>query len=111
MRKRCAEVHKNPRLHSVELRSFRHLGGSMIAHYTNGNVLTVKKLLRHKRVENTMKYISMIHVDDKDFEVATASTLEEVKQLGMAGWVKYDEMTLNGTQIHFYKKPKRFSNL
>lgn len=58
-----------------------------------------------------MKYISMIHVDDKDFEVATASTLEEVKQLGMAGWVKYGEMTLNGTQIHFYKKPKRFSNL
>jgi integrase len=111
MRKRCAEVHKNPRLHSIELRSFRHLGGSMIAHYTNGNVLTVKKLLRHKRVENTMKYISMIHVDDKDFEVATASTLEEVKQLGMAGWVKYDEMTLNGTQMHFYKKPKRFSNL
>lgn len=54
----------------------------MIAHYTNGNVLTVKKLLRHKRVENAMKYISMIHFDDKDFEVATASTLEEVKQLG-----------------------------
>jgi hypothetical protein len=42
----------------------------------------------------------------KDFEVVTATTLEEVKQLGMAGWVKYDEMTLNGTQIHFYKKPE-----
>lgn len=41
----------------------------MIAHYTNGNVLTVKKLLRHKRVENTMKNISMIHFDDKDFKV------------------------------------------
>ena len=111
MRKRCAEVQKNPRLLSVELRSFRHLGGSMIAHYTNGNVLTVKKLLRHKRVENTMKYISMIHFDDKDFEVATACTPEEVKQLGVAGWVKYDEMTLNGVQMYFYKKPKRFSNL
>jgi len=111
MRKRCAEVHKNPRLLSVELRSFRHLGGSMIAHYTNGNVLTVKKLLRHKRVENTMKYIQMIHFDDKDFEVATATTPEEVRQLGISGWVKYDEMTLNGVQMHFYKKPKRFSNL
>jgi integrase len=111
MRKRCAEVQKNPRLLSVELRSYRHLGGSMIAHYTNGNVLTVKKLLRHKRVENTMKYISMIHFENDDFEVATASTPEEVKQLGMAGWAKYDEMSLNGTQIHFYKKPKRFSNL
>lgn len=31
----------------------------MIAHYTNGNVLTVKKLLGHKRIENTMKHISI----------------------------------------------------
>ena len=111
MRRRCAEVQKNPRLLSVEFRSFRHLGGSMIAHYTNGNVLTVKKLLRHKRVENTMKYISMIHFDDKNFEVTTATTPDEIKQLGMAGWAKYDEMTLNGTQMHFYKKPKRYANL
>jgi hypothetical protein len=64
----------------------------MIAHYTNGKFLTVKKLLRHKRVENTMKFISMIHFDDKDFEVATATTIEEIKRLGMAGWTKYDEM-------------------
>lgn len=83
----------------------------MIAHYTNGNVLTVKRLLRHKRVENTMKYIQMIHFSDKDFEVATATTPEEVKQLGMSGWTKYDEMTFKGTPMPFYKKPKRFSNL
>ena len=48
-----------------------------------------------------MKYISMIHFDDKDFEVATATTPEEVKQLGISGWVKYDEMTLNGVQMSF----------
>lgn len=53
----------------------------------------------------------MIHFDDKDFEVATACTPEEVKQLGMAGWVRYDEMTLNGTRcISIKKQPKRFSN-
>jgi hypothetical protein len=111
MRKRCAEIHKNPRLLSIEFRTFRHLGGSMIAHYTNSNVLTVKRLLRHKRVENTMKYIQMIHFNDKDCEVATTTTSEEVKQLGMSGWIKYDEMTFNGIKMHFYKKPKRFSNL
>ena len=83
----------------------------MIAHYTNSNVLTVKKLLRHKRIENTMKYIQMIHFGDKDFEVATATTPEEVKQLGMSGWVKYDEMLFNGVTMHFYKKPKMFSNV
>lgn len=83
----------------------------MIAHYTNGNVLAVKRLLRHKQIKNTMKYISMIHFGDKDFEVATATTADEIKQLGMSGWAKYDEITINGVQIHFYKKPKRFSNI
>ena len=26
-------------------------------------------------------------------------------------FVKYDDMIFNGTTMHFYKKPKRFSNL
>jgi hypothetical protein len=42
VRRRAAELQKNPRLLSIELRTFRHWGGTMIAHYTNGNVLTVK---------------------------------------------------------------------
>ena len=52
LRKRVAELQKNPRLLSIQLRTFRPWGGTMIAHYTNGNVLTVKELLGHRRVEN-----------------------------------------------------------
>lgn len=110
MRKRCAHIHQNPRILSIELRTFRHWGGSMLAHYTNGNVLKVKQILRHKRVDSTMKYIQMLNLEDDDFEVTSATT-DEIKKLGMASWIKYDEMNLNGTQIHFYKKPKRFSNV
>jgi hypothetical protein len=40
----------------------------MLAHYTNGNVLTIKKMLRHKQVANTMKYIHTIQFKDEDFE-------------------------------------------
>jgi hypothetical protein len=43
------------------------------------------------------------------FETTTATTPEEIKKLGQAGWIKYDEITINGAQMHFYKKPKRFS--
>ena len=111
MRKRCAHIHQNPRILSIELRTFRHWGGSMLAHYTNGNVLKVKQILRHKRVDSTMKYIQMLNLEDDDFEVTSATTPDEIKKLGMAGWIKYDEMHLNGTQMHFYKKPKRFSNV
>ncbi len=80
----------------------------MLAHYTNGNVLTIKRMLRHKNVQNTMKYIHTIEFKDEDYEETTATTVEEIRTLGKAGWLKYDEITLNGTQIHFYRKPKRF---
>lgn len=40
----------------------------------------------------------------EDYEKTVATTPEEVRQLGKAGWVKYDEMTANGTQMHFYRK-------
>ena len=82
----------------------------MLAHYLNGNVLKVKQILRHKRVDSTMKYIQMLNLEDDEFEVTSATTIEEIKKLGTAGWIKYDELSVNGEQVHFYKKPKKFSN-
>ena len=43
----------------------------MLAHYTNGNVPKVQKILRHKRVESTMKYIQLLNLEDNDFEVTS----------------------------------------
>jgi len=110
IRKKAAFLQKNPRLLSIELRSFRHWGGTMLAYYTNGNVLTVKKLLGHKRVENTMKYIGLMPAfKDEEFEVATATSDEEIKKIGAAGFVKYDERRIGETVISYYRRPKRFS--
>jgi len=105
VRKRAAELQKNPRLLSIQLRTFRHWGGTMIAYYTNGNVLTVKKLLGHKRIENTMKYIGMIHFKDDEFEVATATSGDEAKQVLSAGFDYVTEK--NG--ITLFRRPKKFS--
>jgi integrase/predicted RNA-binding Zn-ribbon protein involved in translation (DUF1610 family) len=111
LRKRLAETQQNPRLLSIELRTFRHWGGTMIAYHTNGNVLIVKKLLGHKNINSSMKYIGMIQFKDDQFETTTATTVEEILKLGQAGWIKYDELAINGTTtIHCYRKPKRFSN-
>jgi integrase len=107
VRKRAARVQQNPRLLKVSFRTFRHWGGSMLAHFTNGNILTVKKLLRHKRVENTMKYISMIHFEDDEFEVTTATTVEEAKQALIAG---FNYITEKGG-IMLFRRPKRFGCL
>ena len=76
----------------------------MIAYYTNGNVLTVKKLLGHKRIENTMKYIGMVHFKGNEFEVTSATTVEEVKQTLSAGFDYVTEK--NG--IMLFRRPKRF---
>ena len=86
----------NPAMLDIDFKSFRHWGGSMIAHYSNGNVLTVKKALRHKSVLNTMKYIHTIqNLKDNDFEETTATTPEEIRKLEKEGWIKYDELTFN----------------
>jgi hypothetical protein len=111
LRKRAAANFQNPNLLTICFKSYRHWGGSMLAHVTNGNVLIIKKMLRHKSIQNTMKYIHTIEFKEEDYEETVATTPEEVRQLGKAGWAKYDEMTINGIQMHFYRKPKRFGGL
>jgi integrase len=111
LRKRAAHKLQNPQLLEISFKSFRHWGGSMLAHYTNGNVLTIKKMLRHKNIQSTMKYIHTLRFEEEDFEETTAITPEEIRKLGKEGWQKYDEGTFNGTTIHFYRKPKRFGGL
>jgi integrase len=106
LRKRTAKKLENPRILNITFKSFRHFGGSWLAHITEGNVLAVKKALRHKRVENTMKYIHRLEFQDpQNFDVAVASTIDEIKHLAEAGFQKFDEV--NG--IHVYRRPKRFT--
>lgn len=107
VRKRAAARLQNPRLLAISFRTYRHWGGTMIAHYTNGNVLTVKKLLRHKRIDNTMKYIHMITFKDDEFEVGSATTVEEAKKLLSVGF----DYIAEKDGIMLFRRPKRFSTL
>ena len=59
-------------------------------------------MLKHKSVQNTMKYIHTLEFKDEDFEIATATTEEEVKRLGQTGFAKYDEVR----GIHFAENQK-----
>ena len=73
--------------------------------------MIVKKMLRHKSILSTMKYIHTIDFKDNDFDETVATTPEEIRKLGKSGWTKYDEMAVNITVMHFYRKPKRFGGL
>jgi len=110
MRKRSADIHKNPRLNAVDFTAFRTWAGTMIAYHTNGNVLTVKKLLGHKQVKNTMKYIGRIEFQSQDFETTSVETVEDVLKLGSQGWIEYAVVKISNVEYHCFKKPKRFSS-
>jgi integrase len=111
VRKRAAEVQKNPVLLQIEPRSFRHWAGTMLAILTNGNVTIVQGLLGHKRVENTMKYIDIAKVRSKgvndECDVATASTPEELKNLLGAGF----QLVAEKFGLMWFTRPKRFRGL
>lgn len=52
--------------------------------------------------------IHTIEFKEEDNEETVATTPDENRALGKAGWQKYDEVTFSGVQMHFYRKPKRF---
>ena len=110
MRKRTADIHQNPRLLAVDFTAFRTWAGTMIAYHTNGNVLTVKKLLGHKQIKSTMKYIGRINFKNADFETTSATTVEDILKLGKEGWVEYSVAKINTIEYHCFKKPRRFSS-
>jgi integrase len=111
VRKRTAELQKNPRLLAIDFTAFRTWAGTKIAYETNGNVLIVQKMLGHRQIKNTMKYISRnIQFRNEDFETTAVITIEDVLKLGQAGWTKYDEVVIGGTVYHCYRKPKRFGS-
>jgi len=105
MRQRAAKTLQNPRLLNIAFKTFRHWGGTMVAHYTHGNVLMVQKLLGHKNIQNTMKYIQMVHFKDDEFDVEAATSVEEAKTLLKAGFNYVVEK--NGFML--FRRPKRFS--
>jgi integrase len=102
---RAAKQLKNDQLLKISFKTFRHWGGTSIAYRTNGNgLLTIQKVLRHKNIANTMKYIHNIpDFKEIDYEIATATTDEEIKALGKAGFEKYDEHQ----GIHYYRRVPR----
>jgi len=106
MRKQIAKKLNKPRILKISFVTFRHWAATMLYHQTR-NILLVKKLLGHKKIENTMKYTQLIQFKDSEFEVTTATTIEEAKTVLAAGFEFVHEK--NG--IMMFRKPKRFLSL
>ena len=105
-KKRTAHILQNPRIKAISFVTFRHWGATMIYHQTR-KLLLVKEILRHKSILSTMKYTRLVCFKEDDYDVATATTLEEDQQLLKVGFEYVTER--NG--IKLYRKPKTFAKL
>jgi hypothetical protein len=68
------------------------------------DILHVKRMLGHKKLENTELYTQLINFESDDWHVAHAKNLEEESKLIEAGFehVRYSEKD----QVAIYRKRK-----
>jgi len=106
VRARAAQKLQNPRLRSIAFTTFRHWGATMTYHYTR-KILLVKELLGHKNIQSTMVYTQLVQFKDDEFDVETATTIEEAKTLLKVG---FDYIT-EKNDIMLFRRPKKFAKL
>ncbi|MEM3719709.1 MAG: tyrosine-type recombinase/integrase, partial [Candidatus Bathyarchaeia archaeon] len=96
---------QNPRLLRISFHTFRHWKATMEYHKTK-DILYVKKLLGHKKIENTEIYIdveqALFQTQNDEFHVKVASTPDEIKALLEVGF----EYVCEKDGLLFFRKRK-----
>ena len=78
------ECQRQLRCVRISFTTFCHRGGNEDLPSTK-NILLVKKLLGHKRIESTMKYTQLIHFKEDEYNVAATTTIEQDQELLKTG--------------------------
>jgi integrase len=84
-RKRLADRLANPKLQLISFRTLRHFKGTMEYHRTK-DIVHVQRLLGHKAISNTLRYIRLVDFPDDEFACKVAKTVEEAKALVESGF-------------------------
>lgn len=88
-RRRLAKKLNNPRLKKITFHTFRHWKATMEYHKTK-DIIHVKELLGHKKIENTMVYISieksLFQTSNDEFHARIAKSDEEALKLVETGF-------------------------
>lgn len=90
-RNRLAVKLQNPRLRQIHFHTFRHWKATITYHRTK-DILLVKYMLGHKRLENTEVYTHLIDFENDEYNSATARTIEEAKGLIESGFEYVTDM-------------------
>jgi integrase len=103
-RKRIAHKLQNPRLQRITFHSLRHWKATMEYHRTK-DILYVKQLLGHKRIENTLKYVQLaegLFKNEVEYVSKVAKTEGEACVLVEAGFDFICD--INGNKLFRKKK-------
>jgi hypothetical protein len=108
VRKRLAAKTQNPRINRIELRSYRHWAGTKIAELSNGNPITVMKMLGIRNVTNAMKYVDIWKLSFKsetDYEYLEVTTPEDLKAALLGGYT----YVIDKFGASWFRRPKRIT--
>jgi integrase len=84
-RKSLASKLANPRLQLISFRSLRHFKGTMEYHRTR-DIVHVQRILGHRSISNTLRYVRLISFPDDEFASKVAKTVKEAQELVEAGF-------------------------
>jgi len=90
-----------PELKSIRLYDLRHFVGSM-TYYKTRDIVHVQRVLGHRNIKNTLRYIHLVNFDSEEFIVKVAKTLDEACKLLEAGFEYVTEM--DGAKIFRKRK-------
>jgi hypothetical protein len=108
VRRRLATKTQNPRINRIELRSYRHWAGTKIAELSNGNPITVMKMLGIRNVTNAMKYVDIWKLSFKsetDYDFLEVTTPEDLKIALLGGYTH----VIDKFGASWFRRPKRMT--
>ena len=84
-KRRLSEKLQNPRLLQIKFHTLRHWKATMEYHKTK-DILHVKQLLGHKRIDSTLVYTQLVTFENDDYHSAVAKTTAEGQKLIESGF-------------------------
>jgi len=91
----------DPSFKTIRLYDLRHFVATMTYHKTR-DILHTQKMLGHRNLKSTLRYVQLINFEDDDYTSAVARTVEEVRNLVEAGFEYVTEV--NGAKIFRKRK-------
>ena len=81
----------DPTFRTIRLYDLRHFAATMTYHKTR-DILYTQKMLGHRNLRSTLRYVQLIGFEEDDYTSAVARTLKETRQLIEAGFEYVTEM-------------------